>query len=198
MQEQDKKSFKDMMMAAGEVYGREVTKPLLQMYFVALSHISIEQAQNAMMAHMQNTESGQFFPKPADLLRQITGTAKQQDSDIELRARIAWASVTDQIRRKGSYGSLRLDDRLALAAVKNMGSWQDLCMTPTDKMNWKEKEFIELYKSFERAPIEMLPDHLPGRIEIEHHKKNAVGGMKALSDGVQKWRESNAPKLEVK
>lgn len=77
MQDQDKAAFRDMMMAAGEVYGREITKPLLQMYFAALAQIGIDQVQGAMMAHMQNPDSGQFFPKPADLIKQMTGTRKQ-------------------------------------------------------------------------------------------------------------------------
>ena len=191
MQEQDKAAFRDMMMAAGEVYGREITKPLLQMHFAALAHASIEQVQNAMMAHMQNPDSGQFFPKPADLIKQMTGTTKQQDAVIEDRAAIAWACIEQDIRRIGSYGTLKLDDKQAMAAVKAMGGWQSICQTETGKMEWKRKEFIRMYETFERTPLEALPSSLPGRIEMSEKMAEGPVTLNNLAIGVAKWRNGN-------
>jgi hypothetical protein len=191
MQEQDKAAFRDMMMAAGEVYGREITKPLLQMHFAALSHASIEQVQSAMMSHIQNPDSGQFFPKPADLIRQMTGTTKQQESVIEDRAAIAWACIERDIRRIGSYGTLKLDDKQAMAAVKAMGGWQSICQTETSKMEWKRKEFVRMYETFERMPLEALPNSLPGRIEMSEVRKSGPVALNNLALGVAKWRGNN-------
>lgn len=191
MQEQDKAAFRDMMMAAGEVYGREITKPLLQMYFAALYQYGIDQAHVAMMAHMQNPDSGQFFPKPADLIRQISGTSKQQESAIEDKASIAWACIERDIRRIGSYGTLKLDDKQALAAVKAIGGWQSLCQTETSKMEWKRKEFIRMYETFERTPLDALPASLPGRIEMSEKKAQGTVSLDRLALGVDKWRSDN-------
>ncbi|MGL5490858.1 MAG: hypothetical protein ACRDC6_32050 [Shewanella sp.] len=69
MQDQDKPAFEEIMMAFGEIHKREITKPLMRMYFLALSKESIEQVQGAAVEHMRNPDSGQFFPKPADLIR---------------------------------------------------------------------------------------------------------------------------------
>ncbi len=191
MQEQDKSAFRDMMMAAGEVYGREITKPLLQMYFAALAPASIEQVQAAMMAHMQNPDSGQFFPKPADLIKQMTGTTKQQEAAIEDRASLAWACIERDIRRIGSYGTLKLEDKQAMAAVKAMGGWQSICQTEISKMEWKRKEFIRMYETFERTPLEALPSSLPGRIELSESKKSGPVALNNLAIGVAKWRKDN-------
>ena len=191
MQEQDKAAFRDMMMAAGEVYGREITKPLLQMYFAALYQYGIDQAHVAMMAHMQNPDSGQFFPKPADLIRQISGTSKQQESAIEDKASIAWACIERDIRRIGSYGTLKLDDKQALAAVKAIGGWQSLCQTETSKMEWKRKEFIRMYETFERTPLDALPASLPGRIEMSEKKAQGPISLDRLALGVANWRNEN-------
>lgn len=191
MQDQDKAAFRDMMMAAGEVYGREITKPLLQMYFAALAPASIEQIQAAMMAHMQNPDSGQFFPKPADLIKQMTGTTKQQDAAIEDRAAVAWACIERDIRRIGSYGTLRLEDKQALATIKAMGGWQSICQTETGKMEWKRKEFIRMYETFERTPLEALPSSLPGRIELSEVKAAGPVALDKLAIGVSKWRKDN-------
>lgn len=191
MQEQDKSAFRDMMMAAGEVYGREITKPLLQMYFAALAQAGIDQVQAAMMAHMQNPDSGQFFPKPADLIKQMTGTTKQQDAAIEDRAAIAWACIERDIRRIGSYGTLKLDDKQALATVKAMGGWQSICQTETSKMEWKRKEFIRMYEAFERTPLEALPSYLPGRAELSEVKRSGPVALNNLALGLAKWKGRN-------
>lgn len=194
MLDQDKGRFREMMMAAGEVYGREITKPLLQMYFAALASLSIEQTQAAMMAHMRNPDNGQFFPKPADLLRGVTGTSKQQAAAIEDRASIAWACIERDIRRIGSYGTLKLDDKQALATVKAIGGWRELCMCEESKMEWKRKEFIRMYETFERTPIELLPASLPGLIELSEHKAASRGQLQSLADGVAKYR-AQGPKM---
>lgn len=191
MQEQDKTAFRDMMMAAGEVYGREITKPLMQMYFAALAPASIEQVQVAMMAHLQNPDSGQFFPKPADLIKQMTGTTKQQEAATEDRAALAWACIERGIRRIGSYGTLKLEDKQAMAAVKAMGGWQSICQTEISKMEWKRKEFIRMYETFERTPLEALPSSLPGRIELSEARSGGPVALDKLALGVAKWRKDN-------
>ena len=191
MQEQDKAAFRDMMMAAGEVYGREITKPLLQMYFAALSQFGMDQVQGAMMAHMQNPDSGQFFPKPADFIRQMSGASKQQEAAIEDKASMAWACIERDIRRIGSYGTLKMDDKQALAAVKAIGGWQSLCQTETSKMEWKRKEFIRMYETFERTPLDALPASLPGRIEMSEKKAQGPISLDILALGVAKWRNDN-------
>lgn len=191
MKNEDKRAFFDLMMAAGEVYGREVTQPMAAIYLSALASVSIEQVQEAMMAHMQNPDSGQFFPKPADLIKQITGTTKQQDAAIEDKAAIAWACIERDIRRIGSYGTLKLEDKQALATVKAMGGWQSICQTETSKMEWKRKEFIRMYETFERMPLDALPSSLPGRIEMSEVKQAGPVALDKLALGVTKWRKEN-------
>ena len=191
MKNEDKRAFFDLMMAAGEVYGREVTKPMAAIYFSALANASIEQVQEAMMAHMQNPDSGQFFPKPADLIKQMTGTTKQQDAAIEDKAAIAWACIERDIRRIGSYGNMKLDDKQALATVKAMGGWQSICQTEISKMEWKRKEFIRMYEAFERTPLEALPSSLPGRVELSEVKRSGPVALNNLALGLAKWKGRN-------
>ena len=191
MRNEDKRAFFDLMMAAGEVYGREVTQPMAAIYFSALANVSIEQVQEAMMAHMQNPDSGQFFPKPADLIKQMTGTTKQQDAAIEDKAAIAWACIERDIRRIGSYGTLKLDDKQALATVKAMGGWQSICQTETSKMEWKRKEFIRMYETFERMPLDALPSSLPGLVELSEVKRSGPVALNNLALGLAKWKGRN-------
>ena len=189
MQEQDKAKFKELMMIAGEVYGKEISKELLRANFVILQSLPIEQVTAGMMAHMQDPDSGQYFPKPADIIRRVSGTSKQQAAAISDRASMAWACIEREIRRIGSYGTLDIEDKQAMAAVKAMGGWKSLCASTTEELVWKHKEFASIYETFERTPVELLPSKLPGRFELEHHKAECSSELTSLMLGVEQYRE---------
>ncbi len=104
---------------------------------------------------------------------------------------LAWAQVVREMRVNGSYGSLKLDDKQAVAAVKSLGSWQQLCSSTEKELVWKKKEFISLYETYEKTPLELLPSSLPGRVALVEHKKEQSAGMKNLIDGVKKYRQLN-------
>lgn len=191
----DKQKFRELMMIAGEVYNREISKELLKAYFTTMTSLPIQQVSDAMMAHLQDPDSGQFFPKPADLVRHVIGTSKKRAAEVEDRAAIAWACVEREIRRIGSYGTLALEDKQALAAIKAMGGWKDLCSTELDKMEWRRKEFIRIYETYDRTPIDQLPANLPGRIELSEHKQQQQGRMQSLSDGVAAFRAKGQLKI---
>lgn len=164
---EDKKKFMTLFYAAGEYYDKSISKELLQMYFNGLINYSIEEVEQAINLHMQDSDRGRFFPKIADFSHKL----QKQVLSAEERAEIAWAELERKIRTEGSYGSLELEDKVAIAAVKGFTSWKDLCMMNTDKMTWAKKEFMSLYGTYDKAPIESLPKSLPGRVELEEQKK---------------------------
>lgn len=186
MTDEDKIEFARLLMGVGELYGKEVSKDLKRMLFNALSDLSIEQVGAAMSAHINDPDCGQYFPKPADIRRRLVGTTKQQEAAIEDRAAMAWSCIERDIRRVGSYGSLKLEDKQALATVKAMGGWQSICQTEESKMEWRRKEFIRMYEAFERTPLEALPLSLPGRIELSEHKAQGAKRLDHLVDGIVK------------
>lgn len=184
MTNDDAKEFARLMVAAGEMYGREVSRELMRMMFDALADLPIQDVKRGIKAHVNSPDGGQFFPKPADIRRQLVGTAKEQAAQVEDRGSVAWAAIQYQIRRVGSYGTLKLEDRQALAAVKAMGGWSDLCHTQADKMEWKRKEFLRLYETFERTPLDMLPASMPGRIELSQQRAEGPQALDRLFTGI--------------
>ena len=184
---QDKQSFKELMVGVGELYNKEITKPLMRIYFQALENHSLADVERGLSAHTMDAKHGSFFPKPADIVRHLqTG-----DLSAENKAVLAWAQVVREMRVNGSYGSLKLDDKQAVAAVKSLGSWQQLCSSTEKELVWKKKEFISLYETYEKTPLELLPSSLPGRVALVEHKKEQSAGMKNLIDGVKKYRPLN-------
>ena len=39
------------------------------------------------------------------------------------------------------------------------------------KQTWAKKEFISMYSTYDKTPLEMLPSSLPGLVELHNHKE---------------------------
>lgn len=185
MNDSDKNQFKVLMVGVGETYSKEISKPLLQIYFQSLKNHSIKAVSDAFTKHLICPKHGTFFPKPADLVRLLDA----DKPNIEEKASIAWLEVENSIRTVGSYGTLKLEDKQALATVKNMGGWLSICQCNESDLTWKRKEFIELYETFEKTPVDMLPQKLPGIEDLHNHKQESQQGMKSLMDGLDKFNK---------
>lgn len=182
MIDSDKRAFQEMMVGVGELYGKPVSKPLLTIYFAALAPYTVDQVAHGLGKHTADVTHGTFMPKPADIIRQI----ESGKTSPEQRAEMAWMTIEREMSRIGAYGSLKMDDLQALAAVKSLGSWRELCHTDIDKLAWKRKEFIAAYANFENTPIEALPHHLAGMIEVDRSKKSGKTGTMSLTDIAKK------------
>lgn len=184
MDNSNKQRFAQLFYGAGEYYDKAISEQLLIMYFNGLSHYSIEEVELALNGHMQDPDRGRWFPKIADFSHKLEGSKLS----AEERAEIAWAEIEQKIRTVGSYGSLKLEDGVALAALKGFTSWKDLCAMDVTKMTWAKKEFMSLYGTYDRAPIESLPKALPGRVELEKQKANSAGYLCDIKKGLEDFK----------
>lgn len=179
MDNNDFNKFRELLVGLSQMYDKTVSQSLGQMYWNALQHLTLEQLQYAINAHVNDPDQGQYFPKPGNFTKHIMGTGKQQLLESTDRAELAWNVIMGEISRVGSWGTLKMDDGQALAAVKAIGGWKNLCSMSTDKLTWAKKEFLAAYGSYERTPVELLPNKLPGRIAIQNQKiersKNGLG-----------------------
>lgn len=190
MNESDKNDFTEIMMGLGELYGKEVTKPLLRIYFTALQNMTIQEFSQAASLHTQSIEkAGTFFPKPADIIRALTGSIEKQAQEVEDKAEMAWACVVGEISRIGHTSPLQIEDRQAMAAVKALGGWMSLCMSSNNELTWKKKEFMKVYETYERIPVDQLPHQLPGINEIQQHKQNAKKDLNGLLAKIEERRQ---------
>lgn len=190
MNNNDKQSFLVLMTGAGEIYNKEITKSLLAFYFDSLKAHSIESIKNAFSKHSTDPKHGSFFPKPADIVRHLAINPEGVLS-VENRAELAWHQVMEKIQRIGSYGSLKLDDKQAIAAIKAVGGWNKVSMATYDQLVWIKKEFLQAYDTYENTPLERLPSSLPGLVELQQHKCQEK---KALGSIMQEMEERNNAK----
>lgn len=188
MNDLDKKTFAELMVCNGEIYNKEVSKTLMQTYFTTLKDYSVDEIKNGLAKHAVDPKHGSFFPKPADIVRHL----QTNKLSTEQKAELAWAQITQCLRVNGSYGGLKIEDKQAIAALKSFTTWKDFCMMDITKQTWAKKEFISMYSTYENTPVEMLPNSLPGLVELHNHKaKYAEKSMQSMSnilDGINKHR----------
>ena len=176
MTENDGNKFKKLITAINVTYGEEFTQPQTLLWWNMFKPYPIEAFEQAVYQHMADPDQGMFSPKPANIMKFITGTTKQNEQAIEDKAELAWHVIEGEIRRIGSYGSLKMEDKQALAAVQALGGWKHLCSLTSDQMVWAHKEFVSAYQNYERTPAHALPEKLPGRVAWENHKAEQSQG----------------------
>jgi hypothetical protein len=188
MIESDKIEFQEIVLATAELYSTtkkiEVTPIMLKIFFAALREFTIEQVSYGFQQHLSDPVDGKFFPKPANIINHL----QAKEISPEEKAELAWAQITHEVRRTGSYGDLVLDDKQALAALRSFTSWKEFCAMPVDRLTWAKKEFISMYTTYQNTPLEMLPSSLPGLVELQHHKKKEAQSMQNLLKGMDKFK----------
>lgn len=189
MRDNDKIKFKELLVAISQTYDRELTASKARLWWNLFKQYSITDFESAVYAHMSDADSGMFEPKPACIIRHITGTSKQNQQSIEDRANMAWSCVEREIGRIGSYGTLELEDKIALAAVKGIGGWKALCGSTMDQLVWKKKEFVSNYKSYENSNLDMLPSKLPGLIELSEQKIQSSNALQNIHNGLAQFNQ---------
>lgn len=172
MQDHDKQSFEQIMSATASMYGRNIPdRTQLSMYFNALARFSIQDVQSGFNAHIQNPDNGQFFPKPADIIRYMDGGTETQASS-------AWTKVDKSIRTVGPYQNVVFDDPIIHAVIADMGGWILLCGTEDKEYPFKKNEFMKRYTGYSRRPPEDYP-RLLGGISQQSNDMRKLGTIEA-------------------
>ena len=179
MNNEDKKEFKILMLGAGDIFNKQIANPLLQIYFTSLAQFSIEEVSAAMTAHFIDPDQGAFFPKPADLVKQIKGTSKDQKRSIENRGEIAWAQIMAYVEGPHDL-KVRLNDKQAAAALMAIGGMSKLKVMQYDQVPWMKKEFLSMYDTYENTSLENIPTNVLGYQEMENQRTEQKQGMKSI------------------
>lgn len=172
---QDKKEFSEIMQATMAIYAKDVTKPVMQLYWNALIEYDMEAVRRAFGGWLKNPDQGQFAPKPADIIRMIDGATGD-------RAMVTWSKVDKAIRMVGHYQSVAFDDPIIHKVIDDMGGWRKMASLPTNKdLEFASLEFIKRYRSYSLAGgVAEYPAYLIG----EHEAGNGKHGYRDV-DPVQ-------------
>ena len=92
MTEQDINSFKSLMMGLGDYKSKEITKPLLNIYWRKLKHLTFEQVQHAIDGCVDDCT---YFPTVPEIIQHLP---KQER--LETAAKLTWCANTQKLIRE--------------------------------------------------------------------------------------------------
>lgn len=161
MTKNDGAELSKLIYALGELYSSAISELTLQLWFSALEKYSIEDISMSATRWVQNTDGGQFMPKPADIIRLIDGSAGT-------RATEAWNRAIAAMERHGTNATVAFDDPGIHYAIVELGGWIDFGYWDNSEMPFKQKRFEELYRAYTASPRGNAYAALEGRANAEN------------------------------
>lgn len=181
---QDKKlvNFIAILAKVGVIYGKEVSEQLIDIYWQTLKHFKLSNIIQAVEQHISDPDTGQYFPKPADLVRIIKGSLATQ-------ALQAWTKVHKAILQLGAYQTIAFDDCLIHVILDDMGGWVKLCLTSVKDLPFKAQEFQQRYLSLINKKLSNYPKCCYGITEINNTNNGYSQGQVLLVGDANKAKQ---------
>lgn len=165
MTQSDFENFRTLMRGVHDFYGKDLSAFALDVWWSALKAYDLQVISQAMTLHCQNPDTGQFCPKPADVVRMVGGTTRDA-------ALMAWNKVMEAVSKAGSYSSVCFDDPIINRCLLDMGGWPDLCAKQMDELPFVERNFCDRYRAYRiRGAAPGHPAYLVGLNEAMNAQK---------------------------
>lgn len=150
MNAKDAERFSVVWQSAHQVYGKAVEPQTIALVFKILQGYELKHVEAALADHLK---TGEFAPKPADVVRRIEG---DQDAHVAL----AWS----QFREATRSGVMPADEAVC-AAIRRMGGLELLGDRAPRDLDFMRDSFAALY----------LAAKNPMRLGLAGPKREALG-----------------------
>lgn len=158
MESEQKANFLKMLGVIYDAYRVDLSKGVAEFWWNCLLPYDIEAIRSALSRYAVLPE-GQFLPKPADVVRMLSGSTQ----DVAL---LAWTKVDKAVRKVGPWESVVFDDPLIMRVLSDMGGWTFLGSKGDDDWPFVAKEFEARYRGYaSRGELPPYPRVLVGNFE---------------------------------
>ncbi|AWB32360.1 DUF6475 domain-containing protein [Orrella marina] len=162
MIDRDRQDFFVLLADVHAFYNRDLSEFSGEIWWNALRPFDFPAVREAFSRHCVNPDSGQFSPKPADIVRMLGGST--QDSAL-----VAWSKVDRAVRLVGTYRSVVFDDALTHRVIHDMGGWLMLARKTESEWPFIAKEFENRYRGYRiRSESPPYPPKLVGESEAQN------------------------------
>lgn len=151
MRPSDRPEFAKLIAGVYDFYGKtkDLSEFTLGVWWTALNGYELATIRDALGRHAVNPDSGQWLPKPADVVKMLAGSS--QDAAL-----VAFTKVENAVQRVGTYSTVAFDDPLIHRVIEDMGGWIPLGRITVDEWPFKRNEFVTRYRAY-RARSETPP-----------------------------------------
>jgi hypothetical protein len=153
----DKNEFLKLMMPLGEIFDKQITESILDIYYDIFKDYSINILKTAFNKVIK-TYQFNTLPKPADILEYLEGTPQD-------KAMIAWLQAKEAVQKGGYYASIEFSDPIISYCITELGG-----CAPISELPFIEKRFLELYRVLAKRDIK-INSRLIGYIELCNSEK---------------------------
>ena len=141
MQATEKHQFAALLSNVYGFYEKTASPFVIDTWWSALQAYDFDAVSRAFGQHAVNPDDGQFLPRPANIVKMLSGTT----NDAGL---VAWSKVEKAVARVGTYESVVFDDPLIHRVIEDMGGWIRLGTFKEDEMTFVGKEFVSRYRGY--------------------------------------------------
>lgn len=138
-----------------ENFGKEFSAELLKLWLRLLTPYTPEQVE-AGAVHVIGAYAYKTMPPFAVLREAIEETAGVGPRATELQATAEWAKLQHDISRYGTYAQPEGIHPTTAHVLHVMGGWQAVCHWESRYLDFKRKEFVELWVQ-SHGKTELLP-----------------------------------------
>lgn len=163
----NKKRFADQFMLTCLAYEKDFNTALANLYFSDLSDYSDDQVCTAMERHRKDAERGRFFPKVADIIYQINGTAKTRADADESQAELEWSKIYAAACNGNEPANISVEAR---SALRSIGGAHKVGYTLEKDIPFLKREFMALRKSLVNCSSDQIDDSIPLHSELINKK----------------------------
>jgi hypothetical protein len=147
MLESDRAAFVVAIEALAATLRQETSQALFTGYWLGLKDLPLANVQAAVARALRQCK---FMPSVSEL-RELAGEMRPDQ-----RAVVAWDAFYGAVRTVGWYGSVRFDDPVIHATVRNLGGWCKVIERIEDEDStdkWVRKDFERVYQALAETGI---------------------------------------------
>ncbi|OWT68072.1 MULTISPECIES: DUF6475 domain-containing protein [unclassified Achromobacter] len=150
MKPTDQPRFSALISDVFAFYRQDASQFAMNVWWQAMQPFDLAAVAEALNRHCVNPDSGQFMPKPADVVKMLRGSS--QDSAL-----VAWSKVDKAMRQVGPYQTVAFDDPVIHRVLEEMGGWIQLGDKTERDWPFIAKEFENRYRGY--AMRNEIPEH---------------------------------------
>jgi hypothetical protein len=166
MNDNNKVDFLELIANVYAFYRQDFSRFAGGVWYEAMKPFDFPAVADALNRHCINPDSGQFMPKPADIVKMLKGST--MDSAL-----VAWSKVDKAIRQVGTYESVVFDDPLIHRVLADMGGWQKVGMADENGWPFLAKEFENRYRGYSMRNAK--PEYPPVMVGIAQSQNEQQG-----------------------